>query len=521
MVMGFVDLHNHQFAHLGFGGRIVWGAAYGNARDELRRCSPSHGPGGICDIVGNVLRIMNGGSIVRHGVAGYPTFDGWPRWDSVTHQAVFEDWLHRAVQGGLRLMVMPAVNNEWICGKVRRAPGRGCGDMEAVDLQLQAAKDMEAHIDAKSGGSGLGWYRIVGTPAEARSVIQANKLAVVLGIEVDHVFGCQNETDLCQEQLRQALDRYYAFGVRHIFPVHFGNNGFGGGAFQHALYRDARGGLISPRNPFGTLGVYSIQTEDAGSLGYEYRSGRRNAQGLTDLGKTLIRELITRGMIIDVDHMGARSKADTLDICEAADYPVVAGHTGFIEISRGDQRNEGRLLPEEVERIRRLGGMIAVIVHQGNLDQIVTWHGPGQRVIEHTSGNTSNTLVQAYLYASAKMQGGPVGFGTDFNGFAGLPGPRFGPDASPGGRTGPAPNDPLQYPFSAAATGIQMGMSVIGNKRFDFNTEGLAHVGMLPDLVADFQAMGLSVVDLQPLLNSAEGYIALWDKARSKATSNR
>lgn len=42
------------------------------------------------------------------------TFDGWPRWDSVTHQAIYEDWLHRAVEGGLRLMVMPAVNSEYM-----------------------------------------------------------------------------------------------------------------------------------------------------------------------------------------------------------------------------------------------------------------------------------------------------------------------------------------------------------------------------------------------------------------------
>ena len=65
--------------------------------------------------------------------------------------------------------------------------------------------------------------------------------------------------------------------------------------------------------------------------------------------------------------------------------------------------------------------MLGVILHQGTLDEIDTWRGPGQTVVEHVSGNTTNTVIQAYQYAVAKMQGGPVAFGTDDNGFAGLP----------------------------------------------------------------------------------------------------
>src|SRR5215210_2653064 len=56
-------------------------------------------------------------------------------------------------------------------------------------------------------------------------------------------------------------------------------------------------------------------------------------------------------------------------------------------------------------------------------------------------------------------------------------------------------------------------LGVVGRKTFDFNDDGLAHVGMLPDLIADFQAMGLSQADLDPLLNSADGYVTLWEKA--------
>ena len=519
MPSGFADFHNHQFAELGFGGMAFWGGAFGDISQELPWCTAVHGPGGTGDLLGNTLRAIaygtGVGSILGHSVGGYPQFDGWPRWDSITHQAVFEDWLSRAVEGGLRLMVMLAVNNEFLCGLANKLPNRSCNDMEAVDLQLQAAKDMEAYIDGKNGGPGRGWYRIVRTPAEAEAVIDQGKLAVVLGTEVDYLFNCRTEGDLTESQLNQQLDRYFDLGVRYVFPIHFSNNGFGGTAFQNALIRSTGGGPVSGRNPLGTIGAYEIQTEDAQSLGYAYRTGRRNVQGLTDLGRALIRGLITRGMVIDVDHMSAYAKADTFDICEALGCPVMSGHSGFIDISLGDKRHEGQLTDGEVERIRKLGGMINPIVRQGSLTEIRA-AGAGLP-LDHVCGASSNSFAQAYLYAINKMGGAPTGLGTDFNGFAGLPGPRFGPDACPGGHGPGGDPPPVVYPFTAAAAGAVMKQSVVGDKTFDINTDGLAHVGMLPDFIADLQAQGITGNLLDPLLNSAGGYVTLWGKAWSKA----
>jgi microsomal dipeptidase-like Zn-dependent dipeptidase len=510
---GFADIHNHQFAYLGFGGMAFHGDAFGDKKEVLSWCTPVHGPGGMGDILGNLMRTVsyNGNflGIFGHRVGGYPEFDGWPRWDSVSHQSVYEDWLFRAVQGGLRLMVMLAVNNEEFCKLANR--NVSCNDMEAVDRQIAAAKKMETYIDAKSDGDRQGWYRIVSTPAEARAVIASGKLAVVLGIEVDYLFNNYKQGDLSADQLRAALDKYRALGVRHLFPIHFGNNGFGGTAFQNSLERSENpspaGKGLNPLSKY----IYKLQTEDGRAEGYEYRTGQRNVQGLTDLGKTLIREMIIRGMIIDVDHMSERSRADTLDICEGVGYPVVSGHTGFVEIANGAKAHEGQLLPAEVERIRKLGGMVAVILHQGDLNEIKTWQRTGQPIIPHVCGNSSNTLVQAYLYAASKMKGGPVGFGTDFNGFAGLPGPRFGGEGCRGGGA-PSPVQ-VSYPFTVVATGQPMPKSVVGEKAFDVNFDGVAHVGMLPDLIADLQVMGVTVADLCPLLSSAEGYVRMWERA--------
>ena len=410
MIWGFADIHNHQFAHLGFGGLALHGGAFGEVSTVPDHCNAVHGPGGSLDFVGQAMSSLAAGRpLIGHLVGGWPEFDGWPRWNSYTHQSVYEEWLLRAVEGGLRLMVMLAVNNEFLASIVNRAAGRTSDDMEGVDLQLMAAKGMESYIDAKSGGPGNGWYRIVTTPDEARTVMEAGKLAVVLGVEVDFLFGCHVEADLNLPALRERLDRYYDIGVRHLFPIHFADNGFGGVAFQNPLEYDPNFGAGTEVNPLSSvaLSLYPVTTSDGTFYGYAARTGRCNVRGLTGLGMTLILEMISRGMIIDVDHMSARSRSDTLDLCEAVEYPVVSSHTGFVDIAIGDKRHEGQLTAREVERIRRLGGLVACIVNQGRLEQITTFAGPGQTPIPHANGGTSNTWLQAYRSHRSQEGAGP------------------------------------------------------------------------------------------------------------------
>lgn len=515
-IRGFADLHNHQFANLGFGGIEFFGQPAGSIDQALPWCTDAHGIGGAFDIIGTAVKTVYGYPFgIGHHVGGWPQFDGWPRWDSVTHQTVHVDWLQRAWQGGMRLMVMLAVNNEWMCNLpgLSRAPGRTCSDMEAVDLQLNAAKALEASVDQANGGPGRGWYRIVQTASEAESVIAQGKLAIVLGIEVDYLFGSYLGAGLTADQVKASVQQYYDAGVRYVFPIHFADNAFGGTAFQNGLQFE--GVSIAIPTPLGVLETpYEINTEDGRDLGYQYRGGKKNVRGLTDLGAVLLQELIAHGMLFDVDHMSYKSRAAALDIAEAANYPIISGHSGYIDVCRGDKRHEGQLTAGEVERIRGLGGMIAPIIAQGGLATVASWTRPDGTSIPHVCGGTTNTFVQAYLYAIEKMQGGPVALGTDFNGFAGVPGPRAGPDACPGGNA--APNVHVAgvvYPFAATATGIQLDHSQIGEKSFDITADGLVHVGMLPDLIAELQVMGVTEAELEPLLTSAEAFVQLWGGA--------
>lgn len=86
----------------------------------------------------------------HHHVGGHNQFDGWPRWNSVSHQMMYHEWLKRAYDGGMRLMVMQAVNSKALCKATTQI--YSCDDMEAVDRQLKAAHDLEGFIDKRSGG---------------------------------------------------------------------------------------------------------------------------------------------------------------------------------------------------------------------------------------------------------------------------------------------------------------------------------------------------------------------------------
>jgi hypothetical protein len=143
----------------------------------------------------------------------------------------------------------------------------------------------------------------------------------------------------------------------------------------------------------------------------------------------------------------------------------------------------------------------------------------GGASIDYTCGNSSQAVAQAYRYAITHTRGGPVGLGTDLNGFAGWPSPRFGSEACSGG--GNSAGEPmLTYPatIKATAVSIPVDKSVVGTRTYDFNFDGFAHIGMLPDMIADFEAMGMQPPELDALFFSAEGYIRLWERAHYMRT---
>jgi microsomal dipeptidase-like Zn-dependent dipeptidase len=539
-VFGFADMHSHQFSNLGFGGKVVFGEAFASGGESaaLPVCNNVHGFAGLNDIVGTATNEHLG-----HNTGGYPNFDGWPGWHDHTHQQMYLDWVRRAYEGGLRLMVMHAVNNKILCQVNGPASGQSCDDMPAVDLQLQAAKDMEAFVDTQSGGPGKGWYRIAHSATEARHIINGGGLAVVLGMEVDEPFGCSVGGNCTDADVEAALTDYYAKGVRHFFPVHVIDNAFGGSAMYEPLFTYANK-IITGGDFFGQ--------RDCSMEGFGYKTGAAsplltvlawlvgtgtapttsfaadcNDRMLQPLGETLVRGLMRRKMIVDIDHMDALTAGRVITIAEGEHYPLVAGHTGFLDVTLGAKRHEGLKTASQLLRLKNLGGMVATGLHVGSNQEVE--YGPAASF--NDCSNSSKTWAQAYMAAVDAMGGtstAAVALGSDFNGLAGTLGPRFGAEACTGNASVSPQSGKLGYPFAIeVAPGMSGGSAgTLGrmalaqrmgrddnNQAFggyDFNYDGLPHAGLLPDFLADLRSV-VPAGYLRPIFRSAEGYLQVWE----------
>jgi hypothetical protein len=56
---------------------------------------------------------------------------------------------------------------------------------------------------------------------------------------------------------------------------------------------------------------------------------------------------------------------------------------------------------------------------------------------------------------------------------------------------------------------------VTGNRTFDYNYDGLAHYGMLPDMLQDSRVVGMTNEQLSPLFQGAESVVKTWERGCS------
>jgi microsomal dipeptidase-like Zn-dependent dipeptidase len=173
--------------------------------------------------------------------------------------------------------------------------------------------------------------------------------------------------------------------------------------------------------------------------------GKANSLGLTGIGGVAIKEMMKLGMIIDIDHMSEIAADNTLSLAEDHQYPIAAGHAEFRDLALrakngettdvGKVSNEFQRTAKQTVRIRELGGMIGVGLFHKDCKA-----AEGSPVVNNCPGS-SKTWAQQYIYAINKMGGKNVAIGTDFNGFAMAPGPRFGSFAMVREMEGEKPQD--------------------------------------------------------------------------------
>jgi hypothetical protein len=201
---GIADLHAHPMAHLGFGGHLIAGRHDGPA-SQLAPCNGGDhgGQRRFFWFLGNLAEAVTGqlsGSSV-HGADGWPSFASWPRHTTLVHQQMHVDWIRRAYEGGLRLMGALAVHNRLLTFLME---GRDVLDDGVVAAQTTA---MQRLVEANSS-----WMELVYSPAHARRAIHdQNKLATVLGVEVDQLEFFDDHVDLYR--LGNEASNYFSQGT--------------------------------------------------------------------------------------------------------------------------------------------------------------------------------------------------------------------------------------------------------------------------------------------------------------------
>ncbi|MFE5028560.1 discoidin domain-containing protein [Streptomyces sp. NPDC056656] len=479
-VRGFIDAHNHLMSNEGFGGRIICGKPFSEAgiADALKDC-PEHYPDGSLALFENVT----GGADGHHDPVGWPTFKDWPAHNSLSHQQNYYAWLERAWRGGQRILVNDLVTNGLLCSIYVR--DRGCNEMDAIRLEARKTYEMQDYIDKIYGGTGKGFFRIVTDSAQARQVVAEGKLAVVLGVETSEPFGCKQILDVpqcSQADIDSGLDELYKLGVRSMFLCHKFDNALCGVRMDSGTIGTAVdiGQFLStgtfwntekcsgPQhdNPAGNAAAPAEVTKllPVGTKVPTYDSDAQcNRRGLTRLGEYAVKGLMKRNMMVEVDHMSVKAAGRTLDLLESADYPGVLSSHSWMD--------DGWL-----ERVYRLGGFKA----------------------SYMSSADSFAKESAGTRALRQKYGAGLGYGTDMNGVGGWPGP-VGPDA---------PNA-VKYPFRSADGGSVIDRQQTGDRTWDFNTDGAAHVGMVPDWIEQMRLSG-GKDTVQDLLGGAESYLRTW-----------
>ncbi|KAJ3223503.1 hypothetical protein HK099_001034 [Clydaea vesicula] len=394
LLSGFADLHVHQMAEFAF--RRAWFAKGANGgyshkgkiEDALHQCNGGFNEQHAGTIFGPLIDKEIGPDAGLHlekrwGVPdndcdrGKPNWyqkllglckvdknlSGFPIYTTYTHQQVWEGYLKTAHDSGLTLMVMSAVNYKPLCkimatSGIDNDPTLACDGMVSIKRQFDEAKIFCTERK---------WCQVVYSPEDARNVIAAGRMAVLLSIELSHIF--EDSHDAIGAQ----VDYWYDQGMRVVQIAHEEDNIFAG---------------VNPTNPiFKFFQAVEAITHINPSKWPEVGEDGLNKKGLTEKGVALVNKLMEKGIIIDVAHLSFRSTEDIFQIgVEKSYYPFIQSHGSF---GHNDYSEERYLTDWMSLYLKKSGGML---------------------------GSMTRNVIKNYEYSF--QLGINIAFGSDLNGFA-------------------------------------------------------------------------------------------------------
>jgi microsomal dipeptidase-like Zn-dependent dipeptidase len=495
---GFADLHAHLMAHLAFGGKAFWGQPFDpehpgpeGIQYALDSCEPIHG--GLLNVNPEFGHPAGGGwpefiiwprfTTLVHQQAYldwlYRAYQGGLR--LITCLAVNNELLASKTNPLMphddksAIQVQLAAMKDMAAFVETQSGGPGKGWLQIVYSPEEARKVISQNQLAV----------ILGVEVDSlgnwRRVEDLEKL-------------CRGDLNLAREVIGQELDWLHGLGVRQITPIHLINNAFGGTAiylrFLETVNLFVTGERWTVEDAWDTGVRYRLDHDGADLVedvertvavsgrhlramhrrtlldhipgvrdlfeaveAPRVRGGHANERGLNQYGRILLQEMMKRGIIIDVDHMSEKTTDTALAMAEENSYPVICSHTWFRDLLFSAQfefdprrhehygtsdvhkvAHEAGKRGDQIERIGRLGGVVAPILNQGDIAGLRRGMPDLAGKIPEPCAGSSTSFGQAYLYAVAKMGGRGVALGSDINGAAGLPGPRFGTFAAYGAR---------------------------------------------------------------------------------------
>src|SRR5439155_11619380 len=157
--------------------------------------------------------------------------------------------------------------------------------------------------------------------ADIRAAKQAGKIAILMGIEGGHAI----------EDSLGVLREMYRAGVRYMTLTHTNTN----------HWADSSGPFYEPDFDPRKSAIHN---------------------GLTDFGKTVVREMNRIGMIIDISHVSDATIRDVLAVSRA---PVMASHSSCRALSNMPRN----LTDDQIKQIAAKGGVVMINVGSAFLDQ--------------------------------------------------------------------------------------------------------------------------------------------------------
>ncbi len=515
---GWVDLHTHPMSNLAFGGLIFHGGPDVGAvlpRDAACKktiaTSRDHalGPVGTCgDVINGAVSALAGAGFPGARVAGSPDFLTWPSWDDKWNQKMWFEWIARARDGGLRVMVALAHNNSTLA-KARGGP-LPKNDKDSGDLQIDEIKRFVANHPTL--------MELAKSAADIPRIAKSDRIAVVLGVELDRIGDFPTTPGATTlTQIGDEIDRLYRKDVRYIFPVHLTDNAFGGSAVYSPMFNaanfDQAGSLYKIEcapcgDEIGFKMPISGQTLNLGFVQIPVplpppicngpqaascpQTGHRNQVGMNPFGEFAVRKMMQLGMLVDIDHMSQQTAERALWIAETlvshGGYPLLSGHSAVREQNVPGASSEAARSVAQLKRIGKLGGMFGL----------------------GTDGTDAFDWARRYMVATTAMgasRPGSVAFGTDMNSLVAAPKP---PAAS--GRT-------WTVGYSSANPA-----STTGTRTWDYQKEGVAHYGMMKDFVQDVRTAPSSATKSIPgtqlvddnLARSADYFWHMWERCEAQ-----